>query len=1161
MPGLRFPSSELLQFAIRQALIPTEIASLPVAGGRLEDGSVALFWHELPRRANLEPLEAIGAVRFGSPLRGIRPLSSVAEAIPLIPIGQEGQGDAGKDDAEQTIAIMFEFAAADGFASAAGELLRLGGDALAFAVVKDERTGRERRFLRVVRPSYFVVQRASEGDFGSVVIRSERSARFWAPLGYRHPLEDLLSPSIDAWTLVSETGPWETTRAPELSDVYDVVELSTPHDRESLTPIEPPRLRTPIRLTESGASEPAEFWTLRGQAIDRLHRFVQDHEQTLAGRLAFAVTSEEDPTVIIRTRPAPEGPPTISLDAIAYRSYLRIPNLFVPCGTQLRPRLRPDVIASRLAPRQDEITWLEPTAPGEFAPRTIPETAFQPLEEWIEYYLEREREPLAVWTRSMTFDFEPFVCGEDLAQGGPPSKSVAPPASPRKPTFDDMVEAQVASTKQASPRRRPSTEESAKAPFLAVDRDRDQALRRLHELEEAFVAFRSPPDSEERRDAWFEMADLHFALKRPHEGFVGWTAGAWGAEGAASGEIGAIAQGLLRSGEGADWVASLEQSDDRVVDAERARTLAAAAIVAGAGTASELRDQLRSRIRERLQAFVAALEAGEPYLPVRAVWLAWLGAESVAGEDVVRTALVRDRLLERVHRDGLRWDLDLPGFLRRTRQNDVERMRELADEIERIRRGFGDWLDAVSSRKDRPSGGSDARKGAAATLDYVRLIFAYADAALGQRERAEATLAEAGGRLRATGDLVHQWLADAFDFRIREAFEGRRSFQRLPASLMERLADLGTTSQYVANRARQKLKLLEPNEEVASFALWHQKSAGDDWALRVAKIGQEPQRGVRAQAMRDLWQAAQQAPPGERQRARTRTLAAALSMGPDFGASQTDWFLRFLPEVLASTTDLGEKARLWAPAVRTAAHFGRQDVVQSVVDEFERTLRGVNEADELIPIEPLIGDFFQDMRRFGLQGEIGRLFDAAESAARRLSNAKPAARSAPKRGRGPQETARRDEVALHTHRLELQIARGRFYFGQNDAAQATLERIERTLETSELKPVKQSELVQAYLQALSEAPSSVFLARVRRFFRTLPTGAPAIRISDEALGGTASHFQIMFLTVAESLVRAMFSGDPTQSQESRRYVEEDEFYFRDRVHRDLAQRLRRAQVE
>lgn len=1152
MPGLRFPTAELLEFAIRQGLLPAETASIPVAGGLLDDGSVVLFWHELPRKTNFEHLEAVGAVRFVSPVRGIRPLSTPAEAIPLVPV---------QLDRDETARVLFEFATADGFATAAGELLRLGGEALSFAVVRDGRTGHERRFLSVVRPSYFVVQRAHEGDFGPVIIRSERAARVWAPLNLRHPLEDLLSPSVDSWTLLSKDGPWETIAEPPFADAYDVVELATPHDREALTWIEPPRLRTPIRLVDSGASEPAEFWTLRGGAIDRLHRFVQDHEQTLAGRLAFAVTSEADPAVILRTRPSPEGPPTLSLDAIAYRSYLRIPNLFVPCGMQLRPRLRPDVIAARLAPRQDEVTWLEPLASGDFVPRTIPESAFLQLEEWIEYYLEREREPLSVWIGSMVFDFEPFVCGEELVPGGPSPKHAAPPPASKAPTFEDMVESQVASAKPAPPRRRPPKEEPGRGDFFAIDRDRDQALRRLHELEEAFVAFRSPPDSDERRDAWFEMADLHFALRRPHDALVCWTAGAWSPDGASAERVASLAEGTLRSGDRSDWTSALEPRDDRTPDAERARLLAAAAIVAGDVRPSAFRDEVRSRLRERVQEFVSALEAGEPYLPVRAVWLAWLGAESVAGEDVVRIALVRDRLLERVHRDGLRWDLDLPGFLRRTRQNDVERMRELADEVERIRRGFGDWMEAVSSRKDRSASGADSRKGAVATLEYVRLIFAYADAALGQRERAESVLAEAGRRLRSTGDLVHQWLADAFEFRVREAFEGRRSFQRLPASLMERLAELGTTSQYVANRARQKLKLLEPNEEVASFALWHQKSAGDDWALRVAKIGQEPQRAVRAQAMRDLWQAAQQALPAERQRARTRTLAAALSMGPDFGASQTDWFLRFLPEVLASTTDLGEKARLWAPAVRTAAHFGRQDVVQSVVEEFERTLRSVKEADELIPIEPLIGDFFQDMRRFGLQGEIGRLFDAAESAARRLANAKPAAKSAPKRGRGPQETARREEVALHTHRLELQIARGRFYFGQNDAAQATLDRIERTLETSELKPVKQTELVQAYLQALSEAPSSIFLERVRRFFRLSPTGAPAIRISDEALGGTASHFQIMFLTVAESLVRAMFSGDPTQSQESRRYVEEDEFYFRDRVHRDLAERLRRAQVD
>ena len=58
------------------------------------------------------------------------------------------------------------------------------------------------------------------------------------------------------------------------------------------------------------------------------------------------------------------------------------------------------------------------------------------------------------------------------------------------------------------------------------------------------------------------------------------------------------------------------------------------------------------------------LQCHENQLPVRVVWLAALALYRLSGDDVLALTRCRDRLLERLHRNGLGTDLDLPNFLR-----------------------------------------------------------------------------------------------------------------------------------------------------------------------------------------------------------------------------------------------------------------------------------------------------------------------------------------------------------------------------------------------------------------------------------------------------------------------------------------------------------------
>src|SRR5262249_30085498 len=133
-------------------------------------------------------------------------------------------------------------------------------------------------------------------------------------------------------------------------------------------------------------------------------------------RLAFAVgTVGDQTTVVLRARPSKLGPPVVDgLRAEAYRPFAKLPNLYLPAGTTLHPPLRRDKVRELFADDPARVVWLAPAGGrGTFAPQSLPDTAFRPLGDWVDYVLDHDRAALQEWVQSAQFDFEGFVCSED----------------------------------------------------------------------------------------------------------------------------------------------------------------------------------------------------------------------------------------------------------------------------------------------------------------------------------------------------------------------------------------------------------------------------------------------------------------------------------------------------------------------------------------------------------------------------------------------------------------------------------------------------------------------------------------------------------------------------------------------------------------------------
>lgn len=1090
---LEFPNLERVRGVLLADAMPATIATAPAEVSFLSDGRLRVRSQETLARTAATTLRRLGVVerRFVR-MPAAKPVLCWYEILPLEKTHTAHPAADGQS-------VLFLFTEGEQLGQFVGEMLRLGNDHQALRHVTLE--GMDCSLLKVHQPPCYTLLRAMERSIQHSVERPRPVAfvelrdRLWIEAGCRHPLAHQVQAPPSGSLLIRDGRAWQIVPDAPFQSVTDPSSLAPVVVPERGDPVErSERIMLPLKLL---ASEPTtttrpELWILERNPVEQLKAFIGTSDNRLLERLTFAWCEQDGRTrVAVRASPSKLGPPVLVLDALALQPYLKLPNLFVPIRCRLHPWLRRDAAARTLGVCEERLTWLEPRSGGRFAIESLPARAFRPFSEWVEYQVESPPRELAPWQAPDCFDLERFTSGEEeqarqaASQARPPDDSEGKGSKSKRRPRAKHVDAGV--TRQLQVTLAPLGEHET----------------RLRELEEAFHAVEGPLDDVKRLPLWSELAAIHAVLGHRFDAALCWSHCLWDAEDPSTAQA---------------WLTAERQSSQVAIPLDRRLPATdptelirlAPEVIARAGDSSQ-----HAELTPHLAVLQQSILSAEPHLPVRTVWLLWRAIAKLSGGDVLTLAKARDRLLERLFHQGLKAELDLPGFLRRNAAHDRDRFRSIRTHIRTLHQLARRW-----TAGDAPA--------TARTSDYVDLVFAFGLAKLGEAAEVRELEASADG-LSAAGDRVHAWLHDAFLYRIAEVRAGNHA-GLFSHEILERLQQLDKTERYKVDRLREHSRILEPHERIDASRGWRGRH-GDDLdreLIHLSEIAGEPQR-LRQELDKHL------ANRSDPQRI-ARLLVKGLELAPRLGSDYAERLLERTMRELDRSVEVRARAQLLERALFLAAHLGRSARVADLVGHLDHVLESL-EAEELPrTIDSLLGQCCQGMRKFGLREEMTVLFDRV---AQRVMGTTGAAGS---RGAGRWN---RDTYGKHGSELSvlLHLASGWFYFGRNSQAQAALDEVRDVLRNGRLKPDHQSAVALAYVRALGHAPTDLTVARLEELFSSI-TG-----VSDTHLSQT--HFSRSQLGVIEGAVLALVSDEQLVDIASRTRLDEEEFLIRRRIHRDV----------
>jgi len=1161
---LTFPNLDTVRLALTSGALPATVSLAPAVAAFEDDGRV---WIEpaadLPRKA-LAELRRLGAAVVKA--RGAAPAVEVSCWLQLFPL--QRATDLLSRPAQTP--VIFELAEAEALAPLVTEVLRLGNDRQGYRWLEDAKGKTPgRALLRVIGPPYYSLLRAIDRDGRSAPVGYvEAALGVWVQLGYRHPLAEHLKPPAGMLLFLRPPRRWATVAEAPFHDIYEVLEFSLPVPK---TPWQEGdlgrRLTVPLRLSPGGGSDPAELWVLRDRPLEQLDDLVGEADDTLLARLSFAVGEKDGAKIVVlRVRPSKQAPPALALNAIEFCHFQKMPNLFLPVGTRLHPPLRRDALRRHLVEEPMQVTWLSPGADGTFTPESLPETAFRPLSDWIDYVIDHDHAALQTWVESARFDFEPFVCDEDSPRRRPkqpPGEARARSDAPRRTEFPADAALEEAADGPADDDERPAPEV---APGVRPVPPPDELREELRALEERFLAATGGLDDPLRQPLWAAMAALNARLGLADDAGVCWMNALWLADAALPAQalnwLRAEAQAVPVRPEagwpkGRTWVshavlaprgAAIPGDDlDRVLKPAPPNVADVRALAAYVFWSSCQKTPVEG-LAGRLGPVGQFLETNARALPVRAAWLAALGLHRLAGGDALGLARARDRLLERLFHSGLRAEQDLPSFLRFSGPAGNQRCRAMRQWLAVLAERARQWAERNTSGASPPEARTEA---------YIDLFFSFGLAKVGEQDASNQLLQKATAALHGEGQ-AHEFLLNAYAHRVRQAQQGETHPGPLPNEYMETLLDLykqradsgdkqGVGDWYIIDRLREQSRILEPDQKIKPYRYMERVQEGAEQTLQ-----RLPDILDRVQAADQVRQLLRKVPKGDRGLAeRANILIGALNQAPRIGEEFAREMLSQVPEALdglplpRQPDEFERQATLLEKGLFVAAHFDRKDVVPGFVVRFERLLQSQRDAPTVQALDALAAQCFRGLRKLGMQEEIGKLLQQMAEVMLRGGDLK-AVQDAEWRAKQP--------AAL---RALLHVAGGWYYFGEEAQAARGLEAARAALltpsapeETRPLAPggqelIDRIKLARAYAAALSQAPVEMAQERFEELFDKLAG------IRDPWT--TSHHYLLSQLLIVEAVVLGVVSDDFTLGPGVRRWLDDDEYLVRRRIHRDVRQ--------
>ncbi|WP_020468231.1 hypothetical protein [Zavarzinella formosa] len=1121
-----FPNFETLRLALGGGQIPPEMAGAPVEAVFSADRLSVQSPQGSPSKTVVANLKKLGVTTAKEHYSGT-PETFLCWAQLLPTTKSQHTPELGSNTP-----ILFEMSPEE-FPELVNEMLRLGNDRQSFRTMADADGSASRVLLKVLGPPYYTLLRAIDRVAPSTIVAySESSPGLWIQYGHTHPLLGQLKPPAGQHILMRAGRGWTVTDDAPYADIYEALDVVLPEN-----PVEwqestlKGKLVVPLRLVPGNAADLPDFWVVTEDAVNQLDALVRNADDRLMQRLAFAIASNENgpPTIVLKTRPSKLQPPALPLDnAIGFKPFWKLPNLFLPVGKRLMPTLRREAVRKLLAEDPAQVVWLMPTATNDFTPETLPDTAFRPLEDWIDYVIDHDREALASWVRATQFDFESFLCKEENVE---PPKDAPPPNKKGKGRKDGNKSPGIEETKDAlnGPSSASSFASSLDRPSELPAAPSELRVKR-EQMEQDFLAVTGPLDADERVRLWPELARLNASLNDLTESAICWTNALWEETADNTDMVWAWLRSEDRDARKIptdiefDLVLSGNSPSGQQVRALAVRTIYACGL-----------DLLPASLTDRLPAIRAFLEQHEGVLGARTVWLAWHALSKAAdgSADVLALARVRDRLLSRLFTEGLNKERDLPYFLRAGGEQSGERMRGLRERAMRLFRLVEKWHHHDDVKVNRP---------------YVELMFAFGFAKLGEITTARDLMNTARSQLLAdkakgSPDQVHEFLGKAFCWRIENAIKGETHAGPLPDDMMNRLAKMDDgrnnlpSLKYVVDRMREEYWTLEPDQKTRAYATWYGKSM--ELLRAIADLANVKDQTRLEEAIRKLTRSAT-TPEG-----RLAVYAGVLPHAARAGESLAVELLTKVP-VLMAESQRGEQAvtlamtqcQILERAIHVAGHFNRTDLVRGLFDSFlDFVKRQKTPQAQYDAINRIAGEGIRNLRRLGLRDEIDRfLKQIADSLL----------------GGKPLDYIRRTAGASWPDLLcaLLNLAEGWQFFGAFDQARPILDEARSTIYGNAKEPKDKrivfkniTRIVQAYISASAHGPIHDALNRIEELFQHL-----------EKLPNTyttASHFSRLHLDIVEEIVRSLIHDNLADSGSARRWLDEDEYLVRRRIHSDF----------
>ena len=418
------------------------------------------------------------------------------------------------------------------------------------------------------------------------------------------------------------------------------------------------------------------------------------------------------------------------------------------------------------------------------------------------------------------------------------------------------------------------------------------------------------------------------------------------------------------------------------------------------------------------------------------------------------------------------------------------------------------------------------------------MIFAFGLARLGERDAAVGLLSRARAVLGGEDD-AHHLLFNAFEYRIQQVLDAKAHSGPLPQEQMEFLDDLRINERkdkdaylyYVVDRLRDTSRILEPHQKIEPYRYTFTRISEVDKAL--AELPDVADRTQVADLVHKLLRGLHKEQDGIK--TRHRVVRVALDQAPRVGE---EFSREMLDEALASfdasesgdPNTLGNQAKLLQKALFVAAHYDRLEHVHALLTRFRKLLQGQNDAASLDSLDVLVGQCFRGLAKLGLRDEADQLVSlTAESLTGR-------------RDLADSEALQDPAAHVATLRALLYIAAEWLYCGQERHAEPILRIGRALLFSSHLVPMEQTPLACAYVAAVAQAPLDLAQKHLEEVFSRLQN------IRDTFT--TNWWYSQSQLRVIEAVVLAVVSDDFTLGADARRWLDDDEYLVRRRVHKD-----------